>query len=84
MRFYTQMRSLREIDRFYIILAAAVVIVGGLVVYGVRGIFETLNTANRIDEEVIGDADPRLNVGKLNEAHDAVFKRQPVPLDLKN
>ena len=54
------------------------------VVYGVRGIFETLNTANRIDEEVIGDADPRLNVGKLNEAHDAVFKRQLVPLDLKN
>ncbi len=78
------MRNFRGIDRFYLILAATLLVVGGVVVYSIREIFIVLNTANNINEEIVGAADPRLNVSKLNEAHDIIYGREAVPLDLKN
>ncbi|OGM22813.1 hypothetical protein A2691_00745 [Candidatus Woesebacteria bacterium RIFCSPHIGHO2_01_FULL_39_23] len=78
------MRNFREIDRFYIILAGTIIIIGAIVVYSIRTVFVVLNASNTIDEEIVGAADPRLNISRLDEAHKIIFERSSIPLDLKN
>ena len=75
-------KILREIDKFYAVLAALVIL---LAVYsGVvfREIFRSIAIANEIDNEVLQAPSPHLNREALNKVYSQTIEQNPTPLDL--
>lgn len=71
-----------KIDRFYLFLAATLLLLSVLLIFTLRGVFSAINIASKIDEEVIGP-EVRVNMTKLDEAYGLVKNKEIVSLDLE-
>jgi hypothetical protein len=77
------MKRLKEIDKFYWIFAALLLLLSALVIFVVRTMFSALTVSNQIDEEVLQKSIPHLNDDTLDAAHRSAFEQKIPSLDLR-
>lgn len=74
------MKILGKIDRFYLILAVIVLVLGGLIFITLRGILSAMNTTSEVDEDAV--VEYGIDQQKLDDAYDLILEKNIEPLDL--
>ena len=74
------MKILGKIDRFYLILAVAVLVLGGLIFMTLKGVLSAIDTTNEVDEDAV--VEYGIDQQKLDEAYDLILEKNVEPLDL--
>ena len=74
------MKILEKIDRYYLVLAVVVLILGGLILMTVMSVRSAIGTASEIDEDNI--IEYSVEQQKLDEVYDLVTEKSIEPLDL--
>ena len=74
------MKILGKINRFYLILAVAVLVLGGLIFITFKGVLSAMNTTSEIDDDAV--IEYGIDQQKLDEAYDLILENNVEPLDL--
>ncbi len=74
-------KILGTVDRFYPILAFALIILIALTVFTFKGVVSALTTAAKIDEQIAGSA-AQLNLSKLDQVYEEAIQKRGISLDL--
>lgn len=74
-------KTLGTVDRFYPILAFALIILITLTVFTFRGVVSALTTAAKIDEQIAGSA-AQLNLSELDQVYEEAVQKRGISLDL--
>jgi len=69
-----------KIDKFYIVVFVALIVLGVLVVLSVRTIYSSIQSLNATDNEAIEEIG--INIEGLNEAIKFLNQNTTIPLDL--
>lgn len=73
-------KILGKIDRFYLILAVVVLVLGGLIVITLSGVLSAISTTDEVDEGAV--VEYGIDQQKLDEAYDLILEKSIEPLDL--
>lgn len=71
-----------KIDSFYPLLVVVLLVMAAFVIFTFRSVFSAISTAYEIEVEV-PDAELRIDKDKLNQAHEAAFSKEVVPLEIR-
>jgi hypothetical protein len=77
------MKNLTKIDRFYGVVAIVFTILAGIVLFTARGLFSAMNKERDVDQSLLNSKEVRVSKQSLDQALDAINKKEVVPLDLK-
>ena len=75
-------KLLPKVDRFYIIFALVMVVMGVLVVFTFRTVFEAITNSFDVESQVT-EAELRVDKTKLDNALNAFDNRNIVPLEIR-
>ena len=73
-------KILPAIDQFYWLMIGVLLILSLLVIFTAKEIFSALNTADQIDETLLGST-PRVDKTNLDKAQELFFNREIIHLD---
>lgn len=73
------MKAFTKIDRFWLFLILVMLILVILGFFTLRGIFSAVNTAGKLDEQLMTET--HVNQAGLDEAYEAIFNKKELPLD---
>lgn len=76
------MKTLPQINRFYIVVIVVLVALAVFVIVVLRGVFGAIAISGEIDDSLLGSNTPRLDKIKIERAIESVGRREPPPLDL--
>ena len=76
------MKVLPKVDKFFIIFALAMVVMGILVVFAFRTIFEAISNSFDVESQVT-ESELRVDKTKLDDALNAFDNRNIVPLEIR-
>jgi len=75
------MKTFQQIDRFYFILGAILLILGFLVIFTFKTVLTSLSVSRQIDEQI---AKPEILIKKdaLDKTYEKIFSKENMSLDL--
>ncbi len=80
---YILMKKITLIDKFYLIIIATLIILAGIVIYTLDGVFKAFIVSREIDEKIIAPQ-AELNTANIQKALKSVKQKEIPPLDLTN
>jgi sensor domain CHASE-containing protein len=72
-----------KLSKFFVIAMAVIITVGIVVVFTLRGILISLNTASQVDEKALENQHERINKNNLDKAYQFLTEPQNATLDLR-
>lgn len=70
-----------KIKKFYIAMAAVMILLSALVIISLRAIFGAISTSGQISQELLSSSLPHVDVTKINKANEASEAKDFTPLD---
>lgn len=78
MRFYTSMKALQKLDKYYLMLFVVTGILAVLTIFTFRNIFSTVVSAYETEE--VSPSQLKIDKSKLDEAYNAIKEKNVVEL----